>query len=235
MHARLLGCALLVLAALTLWFALDLGRYASLDGLRHLRAELALWHDAQPLGLALAYLGVYIVLLGLTLPVATAMSLAAGALFGFWSGLALASFGFSLGALLSFLAARHLLRESLRRRWAARLAVVDRNIAAEGVWYLFSLRLLPLVPPMLINPVMGVTAMKTGTFYAVTQAGSLLGTAIYVNAGTQLARLQTLQDVWSPAVIASVVLLLVFALATRGLLVLARRRGKPQALVRHEP
>lgn len=225
MRAEKLILLILAVAAMAAWYVLDLGHYLSLQALKQGRSELARWRDEQPVLLALAFFLIYVALLTLMLPVATAMSLAAGAIFGFWIGLALASFAFSLGALLSFLAARYLLRDSVRRHMARRLAVIDRGFAESGAWYLFSLRLLPLVPPLLINPVMGLTRMKALPFYLLTQAGSLLGTVIYVNAGTQLAQLDSLQDIWSPFVLGSLGLLVVFALGTHGLVKAVRRRS----------
>ncbi len=143
------------------------------------------------------------------------MTLAAGAIFGLVNGTVIVSFASSLGATLAFLVSRYVLRDSVQSRFGARLADIDRGIVKEGAFYLFTLRLVPLIPFFVINLVMGLTKMKAWTFYWVSQVGMLAGTLVYVNAGTQLARIDSLRGILSPALIGSFALLGVFPLIAK--------------------
>ena len=211
-------------AALAAFFALDLGRFLSLSELKAHQAGLALLVADHPLAAAVSFFAIYVSVTALSLPGAALMTLAAGALFGLGWGLVLASFASSVGATLAFLVSRHLLRDSVARRFGERMAEVDRGVAREGAYYLFTLRLVPVVPFFVINLLMGLTAMKTLTFYWVSQLGMLAGTAVYVNAGTQLARLDSLAGILSPGLLASFVLLGFFPLVARRLAQAIRAR-----------
>ena len=148
-----------------------------------------------------------------------------GALFGLGWGLLLVSFASSIGATLAFLASRWLLRDWVQRRFGERLAAFNAGVAKDGAFYLFTLRLVPVVPFFVINLAMGLTPMRTGTFYGVSQLGMLAGTAVYVNAGTQLAAIDSLRGIVSPPMLVSLVLLGLFPLiARKGLEALQARR-----------
>lgn len=214
----------LLAAAVLAFFAFDLGRFLSLDYLRARQAEFAALYAQHPLQVMAAYFGLYVLVTALSLPGAAIMTLAGGAVFGLAVGTLLVSFASSLGATLAFLVARHLLREPVRARFGARLAEIDRGIAKEGGFYLFTLRLVPLVPFFVINLVMGLTAMRAATFYLVSQLGMLAGTLVYVNAGTQLARLESPAGILSPALIGSFVLLGLFPLVAKRLVDEVRAR-----------
>ncbi|MBA4175069.1 MAG: pyridine nucleotide-disulfide oxidoreductase [Leptothrix sp. (in: Bacteria)] len=153
------------------------------------------------------------------------MTLVAGAIFGLWVGLVVVSFASSLGALLAMLFARYVLRDAVKARFGARLADIDRGIEREGAFYLFTLRLVPLFPFFVVNLLMGLTAIKARTYYVVSQLGMLAGTAVFVNAGTQLAQISSLQGVLSPGIVGSFVLLGMFPLLAKKLVdaVKARR------------
>lgn len=198
--------ALVVMAVLA-FFALDLGRFLSLAYLQQSRDAFAALYAREPLGVAAAYFVIYVVATALSFPGAVILTLAAGAIFGLGWGTVLVSFASSLGALLAFLAARFLLRDAVQARFGQRLKDIDRGVERDGAGYLFTLRLVPLVPFFLINLAMGLTRMKAGTFYLVSQAGMLAGTLVYVNAGTQLAGIDSLSAILSPGVIGSFVLL----------------------------
>ncbi|MFL6664688.1 MAG: FAD-dependent oxidoreductase, partial [Rhizobacter sp.] len=174
----------------------------------------ALYH-AHPLHTIAVFLAVYVAVTALSLPGATIMTLAAGAIFGLVAGTILVSFASSLGAVLAFLAARYLLRDTVQARFGARLAEIDRGVEREGAFYLFTLRLVPLFPFFLINLLMGLTRMKAGTFYLVSQLGMLAGTVVYVNAGTQLARIGSAAGILSPGLVGSFVLLGIFPLIAK--------------------
>ena len=204
-----------VVAVIAAWFAFDLGRFLSLEYIKSRQAEFAALYDARPLAVGGVFFLVYIAVTGLSLPGAAVLTLAAGAIFGLVAGTLIVSFAASIGATLAFLASRYVLRDSVEARFGNRLAEIDKGIAKEGAFYLFTLRLVPLVPFFVINLVMGLTKMKAATFYWVSQLGMLAGTIVYVNAGTQLAQIETLSGILSPAVVGSFVLLGVFPLVAK--------------------
>ena len=207
------------------WVALDAGRYLSLGYLQQSHAEFARLYALHPASVLGAYLALYVLVCALSLPGATLLTLAGGAVFGLWWGTLVVSFASSLGATLAFLVARHVLRDSLEARFGTRLAEFNQGVARQGALYLFTLRLVPLVPFFIVNLGMGLTRMRTRTFYGVSQLGMLAGTLVYVNAGTQLGRLTSLQDILSPALLGSFVLLASFPwLARQGLGWVQQRR-----------
>ena len=198
---------LALLAGLLAFFALDGPQWLSLARLQALQTTLQQAWAAHPLATVAAFMGLFIALFALALPVGSVMSLAGGAVFGFGVGVVAVSFASSIGVTLAFLGGRHLFADAVRVRWARPLAAIDAGIEREGSAYLFSLRLVPLFPPGLLSLLFGLTRMRTGRFYAFSQLGMLPGTLAYVNAGTQLATLQALQDVLSPRVLLSLLLL----------------------------
>ncbi len=216
--------ALVLLALVVAFVALDLGRFLSLAGLQARQAELEAWRAAQPLAAALLYFGAYVAITALSLPGAAVMTLAGGAIFGFGWGLLIVSFASSIGATLAFLASRWLLGGWVQQRFADRLATLNAGVARDGGFYLFTLRLVPVVPFFIINLAMGLTPMRPLTFYWVSQLGMLAGTAVYVNAGTQLAGIHSLSGIVSPGLLGSLVLLGVFPLLAKKLLDLVQAR-----------
>jgi uncharacterized membrane protein YdjX (TVP38/TMEM64 family) len=211
---------LLALAAfVATFFALDLGRFLSLAAFREQQARLASLYAHRPLIVLSAFFAAYVVVAALSLPGAAILTLAAGAMFGLAAGTLVVSFASTFGATLAFLSSRFVLRDFVRRRLGGRLADVQAGIERNGAFYLFALRLVPLVPFFVVNLAMGLTAMRTRTFYLVSQAGMLAGTVVYVNAGTHLARIDALRGVLSPGVLGS------FALV--GLLPLVARKAVP--------
>lgn len=210
---------LLVLITLVLltgaFFALDLDRFFGLDYLKAQHAAIDAAYQTHGVRTVVLFFLAYVAVTGLSLPGAAILTLAAGAVFGLVVGTLIASFASSIGATLAFLASRFLFRGAIRRRFADKLRAIDHGIRKEGAFYLFTLRLVPLFPFFVINLVMGLTAMKTRTFYWVSQVGMLLGTIVYVNAGTQLARIESLAGILSPALLLSFALLGVFPLIAR--------------------
>ncbi|MDE2452141.1 MAG: FAD-dependent oxidoreductase, partial [Burkholderiales bacterium] len=200
---------------LALFFGLDLGRFLSLAAIKSSQAQLLAWREGQPLLAGLIFFGGYVAVTALSLPGAAAMTLAAGALFGLGWGTLIVSFASSIGATLAFLAARWLLGGWVQARFGDRLAPLNTGIAKEGGYYLFTLRLVPVLPFFVINLAMGMTTLRAWSFYWVSQIGMLAGTLVYVNAGTQLARIDSLSGIVSPGVLGSLVLLGVFPLMTR--------------------
>ena len=160
----------------------------------------------------------------LAIPGALIMTLAGGAVFGLWEGVALASLGSSLGATLALLASRFLFRPWVERAFPDRIQQVNRGLAQEGWLYLLSLRLVPAIPFFVVDLLFGVTAFPALRFYATSQVGMFPATFVYVNAGTQLERLSSLSDILSTRVLLSLLLLGCLPIAARAVLWLARRR-----------
>lgn len=210
---------LVVIAALiAAFFAFHLGDYLSLDYLKDQRSAFQSLTTAHPAAVLGGFFLLYVLVTALSLPGAAIMTLAAGALFGFWTALVLVSFASSVGATLAFLASRFVFRDSVQQRFGERLKKINAGVEKDGAFYLFSLRLIPVVPFFVINLVMGLTPIRTRTFYWVSQAGMLAGTAVYVNAGTRIGELDSLSGLLSPGLIGAFVLLAIFPWIARALM-----------------
>ncbi|TAF99082.1 MAG: pyridine nucleotide-disulfide oxidoreductase [Betaproteobacteria bacterium] len=205
-------------AAIAAFFAFDLGRFLTLDYFKAQQAALSGYVDANPWQSALAFFGVYVAVAALSLPGATILTLVAGAIFGFSKGLLIVSFASSIGATLAFLSSRFLLRDWVQSKFGERLKPINDGVAKDGPFYLFALRLVPLFPFFVVNLVMGLTPIKTWPFYWVSQIGMLAGTAVFVNAGTQLAQITSLKGILSPAILGSFVLLGIFPIIAKKVL-----------------
>ncbi|MEZ5701186.1 MAG: VTT domain-containing protein, partial [Burkholderiaceae bacterium] len=167
----------ILLAALALgigaFFAFDLGRFLTLDYLKSSQAAFSDLYANRPFTVAGVYFLVYVATTALSLPGATIITLAGGAIFGLLWGTVIVSFASSLGATLAFLMSRFVLRSSIENKFGNRLAEINQGMAKDGAFYLFTLRLIPVVPFFVINLVMGLTTMKARTFYGVSQIGML--------------------------------------------------------------
>ena len=218
---------LLVLALASvvgLYFWLDLGQYLNLQTLKAQQQAIEAFRTDNP-GLSIAvYFSAYVVMAALSLPGAALLTLAGGAVFGLLWGVVIVSFASSIGATLAFLISRFLLRDWVQQRFGQRLQAIDEGVKREGAFYLFTLRLVPVFPFFIINLLMGLTPIKTRTFYWMSQVGMLAGTLVYVNAGTQLARLDSLAGILSPGLLASFALLGVFPLLAKRLVAWAQAR-----------
>ena len=216
---------LAVLVLVALFFAFDLGQYMTLEALRESQGKLAEFKARSPLLLAGGYFLVYLLISALSLPGAAVATLAGGAIFGLVEGTILASFASSIGATLAFLTSRFLLRDTVQARFGDNLKAINEGMAKDGAFYLFTLRLVPLFPFFVINLLMGLTPIRVRTFYWVSQIGMLAGTAVYVNAGTQLANIKSASGIFSPGLIVSFVLLGIFPLLAKAISNwIARRR-----------
>ncbi|HYE28860.1 MAG TPA: FAD-dependent oxidoreductase, partial [Allosphingosinicella sp.] len=215
---------LAIAAAIAAFFLLDLDSSLTLANLKARQAELAGFVDRRPVLAIAAFFLLYVAVTALSLPGAAIMTLAAGAIFGLWRGTLIVSFASTIGASLAFLSSRYLLRDWVKARFGGRIAAIDRGIEKDGAFYLLTLRLIPAFPFFLINLAMGLTAMRLLTFALVSQVGMLPGTIVYVNAGTQLAGIESTRDILSPALIGSFVLLGLFPLAAKALVGWWRRR-----------
>ena len=212
-----------VVVLVGVYLAFDLGRFFDLEYLKtvHARAEaLVTNHPAQS---SAVFFVVYIAVTALSLPGAAVLTLAAGALFGLLWGVAVVSFASTVGATLAMLIARRLLGDYVQLRFSRQLESVNRGLARDGGFYLFSVRMVPLFPFFVVNLVMGLTTVPVWTFYWVSQVGMLAGTFVYVFAGTQLAAVSSVSDVLSPGLIAALSLLGLFPLVARKLVDWLRR------------
>ena len=222
---------LAIVVLIILFYTLDLARYFNLDFLKNTRDQIQAYRGLHPVESSVLYVFTYIVVTGLSLPGAAIMTLAGGAIFGLLWGTGLASVSSVIGATIAFLASRFLFRDVVQSRFADKLRVVNRGVEQDGAFYLFTLRLVPIFPYFLINIVMALTPLRTSVFFFISWVGMLLPTAVFVNAGTQLARISSPADVLSPELLGSFALLGVFPLATRKLIHLVRRRlHKPENL-----
>jgi len=213
-----------ILAGVVAFFALDLSRFFSLAFIKESQSTFSALYDANPLGVTAVFFIVYVAITALSLPGAAIMTLAAGASFGLVWGTVVVSFASTLGATLAMLAARYVLQDSIQARFGRKLADVNKGIEKEGAFYLFTLRLIPAIPFFALNLLMGLTRMKTWTFFWVSQVGMFAGTVAYVNAGTQIAKIDSLRGILSPALLGSFVALGLLPLVVKKLLDMAKRR-----------
>lgn len=205
-------------------YQLGLKDYLTLDAVKAQQGNFAQSYANNPLLVTGIFFLVYVTSTALSLPGAALLTLLGGALFGLVTGLVVVSFASSFGATLAFLGSRFLLRDWVQTKFGDKLKAINDGVAKDGAFYLFSLRLIPVVPFFVINLAMGLTPIKTRTYYWVSQLGMLLGTLVYVNAGTQLARIESLGDIASPGLLASFAALGLFPWIARGIMNLIRRR-----------
>ncbi|ABI72796.1 FAD-dependent oxidoreductase [Shewanella frigidimarina] len=216
---------LLIAASLVgLFFHFDLHQLLTLEGLKGSMNDFSQLREQSPLLVIGGFFLLYVAVTALSLPGAAILTIASGALFGIVEGLIIASFASSIGATMAFLVSRYLLRDSIKQRFPERLAAIDTGIEKEGGFYLFTLRLVPIFPFFLINMLMGVTAFKSWTFYWVSQVGMFLGTFVYVNAGTQLAQIDSLSNILSVNLILSFALLGLFPLIAKAIVNMIKKR-----------
>ena len=213
-----------VIVLVAVFFLYDLGQYFNLEYLKAQQAVMDAYYADKPLLSAVSFFFLYVVITGLSLPGAVILTLAAGAIFGLLWGTVISSFASTLGATLAFLFSRYLFREAIQNRFADKLGAINKGVAEDGAFYLFTLRLVPLFPYFVINLVMGLTPIRALTFFLVSQAGMLAGTIVFVNAGTQIAKIEQLKDIASPGLILSFVLLGIFPLLAKKTVDYLKRR-----------
>jgi len=209
-----------------IFFALDLQQYLSLNYIKESQARFAELYNENPVMVIGGYMAIYILVTALSLPGAAILTLAGGALFGLATGLIIVSFASSIGATLACFVARFVLRDWVQNKFGDKLTTINEGIAKEGPFYLFTLRLIPVFPFFVINLVMGLTKMPLFTFYWVSQVGMLAGTAVFVNAGKELAKIDSLSGILSPGLIGSFVILGLFPLVVKKLVNFIKSRKK---------
>jgi len=211
---KLILVALLVIAVFG-YIMLDLGQYLTLEYAQSQLSNIQDYKNENFAQTAVIYFIGYVIATGLSIPGAIIITLLGGAIFGLFWGTLLVSFASSIGATLAFLASRVLLRDWVQRRFGDYLAPLNKGIEKDGSFYLFSIRMVPLFPFFVVNLLMGLTAIRTTSFYLASQAGMLIGTAVYVNAGSELSQISSLSGLVSPPVLGSLVLLGVFPLIAK--------------------
>lgn len=218
--------AILVLAllgALVAYFVFDLGQILSLENFKASQADIVAAKDANPVLYIAGFFILYVAVTGLSIPGAAIMTLIAGALFGVLVGTIIVSFASTIGATLAFLSARFVLRDWVQGKFGERLRAIDEGLEKDGAFYLFTLRLIPVFPFFVINLLMGLTRIKTRTFFWVSQLGMLPATIVFVNAGTQISLIESTAGLLSPTLIASFVALALFPWAAKGIVALVQR------------
>ncbi|MEY3940010.1 MAG: hypothetical protein RLZZ604_470 [Pseudomonadota bacterium] len=215
--------ALVLIGAIAAYFIFDLGQYLSLENFKASQADIVAAKDANPALYIVGFFLLYVAVTGLSIPGAAIMTLVAGALFGVVVGTLIVSFASTMGATLAFLSSRYLLRDWVQGKFGERLRAVDDGLEKDGAFYLFTLRLIPVFPFFVINLLMGLTRIKTGTFFWVSQIGMLPATIVFVNAGTQISRIESTAGLLSPALIASFVALAFFPWAAKGIVAVVKR------------
>lgn len=218
MPAKKIALLLILVALVATFFIYDLGQYLSLDYFREQKSAISDYHLAHPIQTAAIYFFLYVTVTALSLPAAAVITLVGGAIFGLTQGTILVSFASTIGATLAFLFARTLLRDSVQQRFGNYLGTINKGIEKEGAFYLFGLRLVPIFPFFAVNLLMGLTKMPAWRYFIVSQIGMLPGTIVYVNAGTQLAQIESLADITSPALLISFALLGIFPLIAKRVL-----------------
>lgn len=214
----------LIAVIVVIFFAFDLEQYLSLEYIKAQQGQVETLYAENRLATLLIFFIVYVVVTGVSLPGAAIMSLAAGAVFGLLTGVILISFASTIGASIAFMISRYLFRESVEARFGSSLKSINAGIQRDGAFYLFALRLVPAFPFFVINLVMGLTKIKLITFYWVSQLGMLAGTIVYINAGTQLAQIDSASGIFSPGIILSFVLLALLPFAGRKLISILKNR-----------
>jgi len=210
-----------------LFFVLDLQKYLTLEYLKSSKAFFISSYENNPILVLGSYFLFYIVITAFSLPGAVWMTLGGGAFFGLFAGTVIVSFASSIGATLAMLISRFLLRDWVQSRFEKQMQIINAGINKDGGFYLFTLRLVPAVPFFVINLGIGLTPLRAGTFYWVSQLGMLPGTLVYINAGSELGKIHSLGEILSPTLIASFVLLGIFPLLVKKMLAfIEKRRNK---------
>jgi uncharacterized membrane protein YdjX (TVP38/TMEM64 family) len=202
----------------------DLGQYLSLQYIKASQESFQSLYQSHRFFVIAAYMGLYIAITALSLPGAAVLTLAGGGLFGLVTGTVAVSFASTIGATLAFIVSRFLLREWVQSKVGEKLAAMNNGIEKEGAFYLFSLRLVPIFPFFIINLLMGLTRMRLFTFFWVSQIGMLPGTIVYVNAGKQLAQIDSISGILSPGVLISFVILGLFPITMKKMMSFYKRK-----------
>lgn len=207
--------AAILITLVAAFFVFDLGQYFTLEFIKSQQAAFQTYYTGNPVVTILLFMAAYITVTALSLPGAAIMTLLAGALFGLFTGTILVSFASTIGASLAMIVSRFLLKDWVQNKFKDKLSVINEGIKKDGLFYLFTLRLVPIVPFFVINIVMGLMPIRVFSFYWVSQVGMFAGTVVYVFAGTQLGQIEALRDIVSPGLLAAFVLIGIFPWVAR--------------------
>ena len=227
-----IGIVVVIIILIALFQIFDLSQYLSLEYLKSSRESLAQLYAENTFGVIAAYFCIYVLVTSLSLPGAAVMTLAGGAVFGLVAGTIIVSFASTIGATLACIVSRYLLQDWVQSRFGEKLTTINEGLEKEGAFYLFTMRLIPAFPFFLINLAMGLSKLPVRTFYWVSQLGMLPGTIVYVNAGKELGKIDSLGSILSPSLLISFALLGVLPITLKKLIALYRRkRGTTEAPV----
>jgi uncharacterized membrane protein YdjX (TVP38/TMEM64 family) len=201
------------------------GDYLNLEYLKQQRVIFQVMYAESPLMVVSGYFLLYLLVATFSIPGAAVLTIGCGALFGFFVGTLIGSFASSIGALLAFWIVRFIARDGFQTKFAKQLAAVNQGVQDDGAFYLFGLRLVPVLPFFLVNILMALTPIKSWTFYSVSQVGMLAGTMVYVNAGTRLAEIDSLSGILDPQLLFAFVLLAIFPIVARKVMQYLKRRA----------
>lgn len=204
-----------IISAVALFFTFELNQYLTLEYLKQSKQSLSELYNNNQAAVIAVYMLIYIIATALSLPGAVPLTLAGGALFGFWRGVIIVSFASTTGATLACFVSRFLLRDLVQNKFGEKLQVINSGIEREGGFYLFSMRLIPIFPFFLINLLMGLTKYPLYKFFLISQVGMLAGTMVYVNAGKELAKINSASDILSASLFISFALLGLFPLIVK--------------------
>jgi len=223
-NAQKIIIVLIIVGIIAAFKIFNLGDYLSLSYIKESQQNFQELYSQNRLAVIAGYMGIYILVAALSLPGAAVMTLAGGAMFGLLVGVVVVSFASTIGATLACFVARFVLRDWVQTKVGDKLKTVNQGVEKEGAFYLFTLRLIPVFPFWLINLGMGLTKMPLKTFYWVSQIGMLAGTVVFVNAGKELGKIDSLSGILSPTLIGSFVLLGLFPIITKKLLELYKKK-----------
>ena len=223
-HINKIIIVIVVIGLIAAFQIFNLGDYLSLSYLKESQEKFQVLYSENSAAVIAGYMLIYIIATSLSLPGAAVLTLAAGALFGLITGTIIVSFASTIGATLACIVSRFILRDWIQNKFGDKLKTVNEGIEKEGALYLFTVRLIPIFPFWLINLGMGLTKMPMKTFFWVSQIGMLAGTIVFINAGKELAKIDSLGGILSPGLIFSFVLLGLFPIITKKLLGLYKRK-----------
>jgi uncharacterized membrane protein YdjX (TVP38/TMEM64 family) len=219
-----IAVVVLIIAAIAIFKIFDLGQYLSLSHIKASQEKFAALYADHKAAVIAVYMLIYILVTALSLPGAAVMTLAGGGLFGFVAGTIVVSFASTIGATLACFVSRFLLRDWVQKKFGDKLKTINEGIKREGVFYLFTMRLIPALPFFVINLAMGLTKIPLLAFYWVSQVGMLPGTMVYINAGKELAKIESLTGIMSPGLILSFALLGLFPITVKKLMAFYKSR-----------
>jgi len=215
---------LIIVALVIAFFYFDLKNYLSLDYIKEQRENFNIYYNENTIQTIAIYLIIYILATALSLPGAAILTLLGGAIFGVVNGTIIVSFASTIGATLAFLVSRFFFKDFIQKKFSEKLATINEGIKKEGAFYLFTLRLMPVFPFFIINLLMGLTPIKTVTYFFVSQLGMLAGTVVYVYAGTRLSEIDSLKGILSPELIFAFILIGIFPLLIKKLMPILKRK-----------